>query len=241
MKYWHQEPYSSRRPVPTVTLGLSLGETRDLTFHHIESEREFRMPLKNGDVFAFDDEFNYNFMHAIRPVPNSSAAEGISIIIWAAEKPITQPVLRVGPDHNDMPDSLPRIVSWSGLHMTNPSSPNQKSPQHILVGRTLPNSNSPAAVLSLQALRKQGARKRRPIKRHCSAAARFQFERSLITRCVTMLGFLHGCHEFRVNSATRETPVKAVPNHRCGVAAGCTHHLCGLHMPLVHMIISCAQ
>jgi len=44
MKYWHQDDYSSREPSPCVTMGLSLGEARDLAFHHVETGQEVRVP-----------------------------------------------------------------------------------------------------------------------------------------------------------------------------------------------------
>lgn len=239
MKYWHQDNYNTRQPVPTVTLGLSLGETRDLAFHHVGSGKEFRIPQKNGDVFAFDNEFNSHFKHSIPPVPKNLAAERMSIIIWATEQPITQPVLRMWPDHHGMPDSVPRVVSWRSLHMMNSPPPNQKKLQHILVGQASPNSNSATAVSNLQAHHKQGVRRRHCIKRHSAAAACFQFENSLVARLVTMLGFLRGYNLFHVDRGIRANPATAVGNERCGLTRGCTHHPPGLHIPLVHVRLSC--
>lgn len=48
-----------------VTAGVSFGACRDLTFRHVATGREFHFPQENGDVFAFDTQTDYEFLHGI--------------------------------------------------------------------------------------------------------------------------------------------------------------------------------
>lgn len=62
------------------TIGLSLGNTRDLMFQHIINKQDFKFPQFNGDVFCFNDIINQTFYHGI---PKSSQlGDRISIILW---------------------------------------------------------------------------------------------------------------------------------------------------------------
>lgn len=89
-KAWHHDNYQDRRPRPTVTIGLSLGDTRDIAFEYAPDQRPsgkiFRVPQKNGDVFAFDERFNKQFRHSI-PEASRDGDRGLraSVIIWAME------------------------------------------------------------------------------------------------------------------------------------------------------------
>lgn len=74
-----------------MTIGASFGEERLLVFEHKESKEQFNFPQHNGDIFAFTDEVNRDFMHAIprerrraRSTGGSRHTPGrVSVIIFA--------------------------------------------------------------------------------------------------------------------------------------------------------------
>lgn len=106
-KAFHYDNYHDRSPLPTVTLGLSLGETRDLVFRHGATGREIRVPQRNGDIFAFDDPFNKHFKHGVPEMPHGQApGHRISVIVWATEGPV------YGVDRRKVPAGVPQSVSW---------------------------------------------------------------------------------------------------------------------------------
>lgn len=82
-KPWHRDNYWDRDPKPTVTLGVSLGASRPLSFEHT-SGKVCHVMQNNGDVFAFDEAFNQNFRHAIPGDPYSDELR-MSIIVWAKD------------------------------------------------------------------------------------------------------------------------------------------------------------
>jgi hypothetical protein len=69
-----------------ITIGLSLGASRNLAFKHVESGNYFNFPQNNGDVFCFDHLTNQKFMHSIprqkSELLNIDSQIRISIIIW---------------------------------------------------------------------------------------------------------------------------------------------------------------
>ena len=66
-----------------ITIGLSLGDSRDLSFKHVESEQFFKFPQNNGDVFCFDHLTNKKFQHGISKLKNKNIKNTrISIILW---------------------------------------------------------------------------------------------------------------------------------------------------------------
>ncbi|CAE8617180.1 unnamed protein product [Polarella glacialis] len=84
---FHSDQYFSG---VNMTIGASFGEERSLLFEHRESKEQFSFPQHNGDVFAFTDEVNRQFMHAIpreRRARSTSACRHtpgrISVILWA--------------------------------------------------------------------------------------------------------------------------------------------------------------
>jgi len=83
-KAFHRDNYWDRLPQPTVTIGLSLGEPRELIFQD-QSGRTVRVMQNNGDVFAFDEPFNRYWSHAIPPDDNKRSGCRLSIILWATE------------------------------------------------------------------------------------------------------------------------------------------------------------
>lgn len=66
------------------TLGCSLGSSRILSFMHEESRKKFHFEQNNGDIFAFDDIVNRDFLHGVPKSRNSG--ERISIIMWGVKK-----------------------------------------------------------------------------------------------------------------------------------------------------------
>lgn len=63
------------------TIGISLGATRELVFMHEHSGNQFKFPQKNGDVFAFDQYVNKDFLHGVTKslIPTGPR---ISLIAW---------------------------------------------------------------------------------------------------------------------------------------------------------------
>ena len=66
-----------------ITIGLSLGDSRDLSFKHVESGQYFKFPQNNGDVFCFDHLTNQKFQHGIPKLKNQNINNTrLSIILW---------------------------------------------------------------------------------------------------------------------------------------------------------------
>lgn len=62
------------------TAGISLGDSRQLAFKCVTTEKKFYFDQHNGDLFAFDHTVNQKFKHG---VPKSkSKSPRISIIVW---------------------------------------------------------------------------------------------------------------------------------------------------------------
>lgn len=97
-KNWHHDNYQDRSPRPCVTIGLSLGGERELAFQEASNGRVVKVRQRNGDVFAFDGEFNSHFRHSVPPCRKNSKLR-VSVIIWACEGPnfAVPAVVRSGP------------------------------------------------------------------------------------------------------------------------------------------------
>lgn len=67
-----------------ITIGLSLGANRELSFLHVASNNKFSFPQNNGDLFAFTDEVNADFKHGV-PKTKVSIGERFSIIMWCVQ------------------------------------------------------------------------------------------------------------------------------------------------------------
>eukprot|EP00931_Biecheleriopsis_adriatica_P115701 TRINITY_DN91466_c0_g1_i1.p1 TRINITY_DN91466_c0_g1~~TRINITY_DN91466_c0_g1_i1.p1 ORF type:complete len:344 (-),score=52.66 TRINITY_DN91466_c0_g1_i1:12-1007(-) len=84
---FHSDQYFSG---VNMTIGASFGEERNLLFEHRDSKEQFSFPQHNGDVFAFTDSVNRQFMHAV-PRERRARSTGacrhtpgrISVILWA--------------------------------------------------------------------------------------------------------------------------------------------------------------
>jgi hypothetical protein len=71
-----------------ITVGLSLGKTRELVFKHAKNDTLVYFPMKHGSLYSFGKAVNIQWMHGINAVPkNEQTQEGrISIIIWGFAK-----------------------------------------------------------------------------------------------------------------------------------------------------------
>eukprot|EP00927_Polykrikos_kofoidii_P087224 TRINITY_DN9994_c0_g1_i1.p1 TRINITY_DN9994_c0_g1~~TRINITY_DN9994_c0_g1_i1.p1 ORF type:complete len:312 (-),score=42.83 TRINITY_DN9994_c0_g1_i1:419-1354(-) len=120
-KNWHYDNYWDRSPTPTVTLGVSLGDARDIAFRHVESGKIINVKSENGDVVAFDQQFNSRFMHGI-PLPhepaNSKPSAGessglrLSVIVWANRVAPTPSMTMTRKWTPGWREGVPLTVSW---------------------------------------------------------------------------------------------------------------------------------
>lgn len=110
-KSWHHDNYQDRTPRPTVTIGVSLGQARELAFQNALTGAEYRVLQENGDVFAFDEPFNNVFKHCV-PAARAGESPGrrISVILWASEQEHLPRVLRA--KRPGMQEIIPLEVDW---------------------------------------------------------------------------------------------------------------------------------
>lgn len=76
-KPFHHDKFA--RGVKNITIGASFGATRNLTFRHAKTKREFHFPQENGDIFAFAEDVNRSFLHGLHK--STVDAPRISVII----------------------------------------------------------------------------------------------------------------------------------------------------------------
>lgn len=71
-----------------ITLGLSLGRTRELAFKHAKNGTLLYIPVPNSSLYAFSRAVNIQWMHGINALPKDKQTnEGrISIIVWGLTK-----------------------------------------------------------------------------------------------------------------------------------------------------------
>jgi hypothetical protein len=67
-----------------ITIGISIGASRELSFLHVASNKKFSFPQNNGDLFAFTDIVNESFKHGV-PKTKATIGERFSIIIWGKQ------------------------------------------------------------------------------------------------------------------------------------------------------------
>jgi len=67
-----------------ITIGLSLGKTRELAFKHAKNNTLVYMPMPNGSLYSFSKAVNIQWLHGINAIPKEDqTSEGrISIIVW---------------------------------------------------------------------------------------------------------------------------------------------------------------
>mmetsp|Transcript_4352 Transcript_4352/g.10172 ORF Transcript_4352/g.10172 Transcript_4352/m.10172 type:complete len:435 (+) Transcript_4352:15-1319(+) len=71
-----------------MTVGASFGSTRNISFQHLQVPgSNFEFPQENGDVFAFTEEVNSEFRHAVLPNPKAKAPR-VSVIIWGRQESV---------------------------------------------------------------------------------------------------------------------------------------------------------
>ena len=71
-----------------ITVGLSLGRTRELAFKHAKHGTLVYMPMPSGSLYSFGKAVNIRFLHAINAIPpEEQTGEGrISIIVWGLSR-----------------------------------------------------------------------------------------------------------------------------------------------------------
>lgn len=68
-----------------ITVGLSLGLTREISFQHSEKRTTINFPLEDGVIYAFGNKINLDFRHGIpqlREKEFENPNKRISIIVW---------------------------------------------------------------------------------------------------------------------------------------------------------------
>lgn len=89
-KPFHADRGRDEDGTPQVTVGLSLGATRELCFAHWQTGLTTSFPQRNGDVFAFTPELNKVFLHGVPKIraqqSSTDADDGprMSLILWGA-------------------------------------------------------------------------------------------------------------------------------------------------------------
>lgn len=78
-KPFHQDRNAHCKGSGNITIGLSLGNPAQLNFKSLDSSVHFSMSQNHGDVFAFTDEINSNFLHGV----SFRGSHRISVILWA--------------------------------------------------------------------------------------------------------------------------------------------------------------
>ena len=71
------------------TMGASFGDTRALEFKHDGSNKKFRFPQNNGDIFAFNSKINSKFMHGV-PRTRKIVGPRFSIIAWGVRSEVNK-------------------------------------------------------------------------------------------------------------------------------------------------------
>lgn len=67
-----------------ITVGLSLGLTREISFQHAKKRTTINFPLEDGVIYAFGNKVNVDFRHGIPQLIEKRLANEprLSIIIW---------------------------------------------------------------------------------------------------------------------------------------------------------------
>lgn len=70
--------------IQNITIGVSFGLTRDLSFQHAKTKLTISIPQENGMAYSFSRDVNINFRHGVAPVKKEDYKEEgrISIIGW---------------------------------------------------------------------------------------------------------------------------------------------------------------
>lgn len=77
-----------------ITVGLSLGRTRELAFKHGTNGTLIYMPMPHGTLYSFSKAVNIQWLHGINAIPKAEqTSQGrISIIVWGlTRKLVSEP------------------------------------------------------------------------------------------------------------------------------------------------------
>jgi len=88
--YHHDSHAYGAKGKEDLTVGVSFGESRELSFLHCQSGQSFAFPQNNGDVFAFDSIVNKKFQHGVPKVSDPSKGPRVSVIAWGRRKTINE-------------------------------------------------------------------------------------------------------------------------------------------------------
>jgi len=80
----HADRGRDENGVPQVTVGLSLGATRELCFSHYRTGLTTTFPQCNGDVFTFTPELNKIFQHGVPKQRKVDDNPRMSLILWGS-------------------------------------------------------------------------------------------------------------------------------------------------------------
>ena len=69
-----------------ITVSISLGATRPITFEHADTKTMIDIDAPNGSVYTFGKHVNEKFRHGLRKVrcDEGEDADRISIVIWGS-------------------------------------------------------------------------------------------------------------------------------------------------------------
>jgi hypothetical protein len=69
--------------VQNFTVGVSFGDTREVSFQHANTRTTVNIPLLDGSVYCFGSQVNMEWRHGIPPITEDKYNKGrISVIIW---------------------------------------------------------------------------------------------------------------------------------------------------------------
>lgn len=85
-KPFHHDSHAYGEVKEDITIGISLGSSRNLAFKHVETGEIFKFPQDNGDIFAFDKIVNKKFMHGVPKSNELTTGPRISIIVWGRRR-----------------------------------------------------------------------------------------------------------------------------------------------------------
>ena len=124
-----------------ITIGLSLGKTRELAFKHAKNDTLIYMPMPNGSLYSFSKAVNIQWLHGINAIPKEEQTnEGrISIIVWGLtnklkDEPNEPKIL----ENNDRRSNLRKLNSeMVHKELQNFSAGSDKIPGSILIKRII--------------------------------------------------------------------------------------------------------
>jgi hypothetical protein len=73
-----------------ITVGVSFGTSRELSFYHVKGKTRLSFPQENNMIFSFGKDVNIRFMHGVNALSDeekkTNNGKRISIILWGYSK-----------------------------------------------------------------------------------------------------------------------------------------------------------